>query len=151
MIKAQIEQQKAQLDGQKTQTEMGMKQQEMQMRMQEFGAKMQAETAKAEREGQSAQIEAAIKVMDQQIKGIELQIKQVELQRLMATPVETGEAHKPPSESISFKDLPPEGQAQMAAQAGIMLSPQEMADHQATLDAKEAEKAAAKAKKEPAE
>jgi hypothetical protein len=151
MVKAQIEQQKAQMDGQKTQAEMGMKQQEMQMRMQEFGAKMQFEAAKAEREGQSAQIEAAIKLMDQELKGIELQIRQVELQRLMATPVESGEAHKPPSESISFKDLPPEGQAQMAAQAGIMISPQEMAAHQATLDAKEAEKAAAKAKKEPAE
>lgn len=151
MVKAQIEQQKAEMDGQKMQAEMGFKQQEMQMRMQEFGAKMQSEAAKAEREGQSAQIEAAIKVMDQQIKGIELQIKQVELERLMATPVESGEAHKPPSESISFKDLPPEGQAQMAAQAGIVLSPQEMAAHQESLDAKEAAKAEAKAKKEPAE
>lgn len=149
MIKAQIEQKKAEMDGQKMQAEMGMKQQEVQMRMQEFGAKMQVETAKAEREGQSAQIEAAIKVMDQQIKGIELQIKQVELQRLMAAPVETGEAQKPPSESISFKDLPPEGQAQMAAQAGITLSPQEMADHQAEIDEKEAAKAAAK--KQPKE
>lgn len=33
---------------------------------------------------------------------------------------------KAPSESISFKDLPPEGQAQMAAQAGIQLSPQQI-------------------------
>jgi len=31
---------------------------------------------------------------------------------------------KAPSESISFKDLPPEGQAQMAQQAGIQLTPQ---------------------------
>lgn len=30
------------------------------------------------------------------------------------------------SESISFKDLPPDGQAQMAAQAGIKLDPQQM-------------------------
>lgn len=30
---------------------------------------------------------------------------------------------KPPSESINFKDLPPEGQMQMAAQAGIRLAP----------------------------
>lgn len=34
---------------------------------------------------------------------------------------------KPPSESISFKDLPPEGKVQMAAHAGIQLDPQEMA------------------------
>jgi hypothetical protein len=37
---------------------------------------------------------------------------------------------KTPSESISFKDLPPEGQAQMARQAGIHLSPRIFAQHQ---------------------
>lgn len=34
---------------------------------------------------------------------------------------------KGPSESISFKDLPPEGKVQMAAKAGIQLSPEEIA------------------------
>ncbi len=34
---------------------------------------------------------------------------------------------KPPSKSISFKDLPPEGKAQLAAQAGIALNPEEIA------------------------
>lgn len=38
---------------------------------------------------------------------------------------------KMPSESISFKDLPPEGQAQMAAQAGIHLPPETFAAHAA--------------------
>lgn len=33
-------------------------------------------------------------------------------------------AAKPPSESISYKDLPPEGKAQMAAQAGITVNPE---------------------------
>jgi hypothetical protein len=38
---------------------------------------------------------------------------------------------KPPSESITYKDLPPSGQAQLAAQAGIKLNPDElMAQHQ---------------------
>jgi hypothetical protein len=37
---------------------------------------------------------------------------------------------KPPSESISFKDLPPEGQAQMAAQAGIQLDAEELEERQ---------------------
>jgi hypothetical protein len=32
-----------------------------------------------------------------------------------------------PAESIAFKDLPPDGQAQMAAQAGITLSPEDTA------------------------
>lgn len=36
---------------------------------------------------------------------------------------------KPPSESISFKDLPPEGKAQMAKQAGIELHPEALAAH----------------------
>lgn len=34
---------------------------------------------------------------------------------------EQPEQQKPPSESLSFKDLPPEGKVQMAAQAGIQL------------------------------
>lgn len=34
---------------------------------------------------------------------------------------------KPPSKSISFKDLPPEGKAQLAAQAGIAISPESAA------------------------
>lgn len=36
---------------------------------------------------------------------------------------------KVPSESIAFKDLPPEGKAQMAAQAGIQLHPEAIAAH----------------------
>lgn len=36
-------------------------------------------------------------------------------------------AAKPPSLSISFKDLPPDGQAQMAQLAGIQINPQDMA------------------------
>jgi len=157
MVKAQTEQAKAQadmqakqVDGQMKQQEFQMKaeqsQQDMQMRQQEFEAKMQAEMAKAQIDGQKAQVEAAIKVMEQQIKEIDLQIKQVELQKAMM-PTDTGEAAKPPSESISFKDLPPEGQAQMAAQAGIQLSPQQMADHAAEQAAQAAKQAAAKAKK----
>lgn len=38
---------------------------------------------------------------------------------------------KPPSESISYKDLPPEGQAQMAAQVGIQLDPNMLAQREA--------------------
>lgn len=36
-----------------------------------------------------------------------------------------------PKESINFKDLPPDGQAQMAAQAGIQLHPEGIAAHDA--------------------
>lgn len=92
-----------------------------------------------------AQTTDKAKNADIALKAIDLQIKKIELGKLVNTPVESGEAHKPPSESIAFKDLPPEGQAQMAAQAGITLSPQQMADHAEALDAKAAEQAKAKA------
>jgi len=42
-----------------------------------------------------------------------------------------GPQGKPPSESIQFKDMPPDGQVQMAAQAGIKLDPQALAEKQA--------------------
>lgn len=38
-------------------------------------------------------------------------------------PPQQQQQEKPPSESISFKDLPPDGQIQMAAKAGIQLDP----------------------------
>ncbi len=41
-----------------------------------------------------------------------------------------GQPAKGPSESISFKDLPPEGKAQMAQQAGIQLNPEELAQQE---------------------
>lgn len=82
----------------------------------------------------------AIKELDRAIREIDLEKAQVELIKIQSAPIDAGMAHKPPSESIAFKDLPPEGQAQMAAQAGIILSPQQMADHQAAKDAKEAAK-----------
>lgn len=37
---------------------------------------------------------------------------------------------KPPSESINYKDLPPEGKAQLAAKAGIQLHPEGIAAHE---------------------
>lgn len=36
---------------------------------------------------------------------------------------------RPPSESISFKDLPPEGKVQLAKQAGIDITPQSVIEH----------------------
>lgn len=50
---------------------------------------------------------------------------------------DAGPQGKSPSESINFKDLPPEGQAQMAQQAGLNLNAQHFTDHlinQAILD-----------------
>lgn len=47
---------------------------------------------------------------------------------------------KPPGESINFKDLPPEGKAQMAKQAGIDLHPAVIESDEAKKDAVEMEK-----------
>lgn len=49
---------------------------------------------------------------------------------------------KPPSESISFKDLPPEGKVQMAKQAGIDINPQQVEAEEAKQDEREAKKKA---------
>ncbi len=49
-------------------------------------------------------------------------------------------AAKPPSESINFKDLPPEGKAQMAKQAGIELHPEAIAAHDAEVKLKDSER-----------
>ena len=46
------------------------------------------------------------------------------------------EETKPPNQSISFRDLPPSGKAQMAAQAGIQLTPEDLALQQAQEAAK---------------
>ncbi len=85
--------------------------------------------------------------------AVELEKARVELEKLRTPePEAPAEAEKGPSESIAFKDLPPEGQAQMAAQAGIQLSPEALQQHAENEAKKQADlKAAAKPKaKEPA-
>lgn len=49
---------------------------------------------------------------------------------------------KPPSTSISFKDLPPDAQAQLAAQAGIQMDPEAVAAFRDNETAKEANRSA---------
>jgi hypothetical protein len=175
-IKAQTEQAKIQAEGQKAQTEAQTAQADNQVKLitaqtqaqEKAHALQQKDAAETEKQRQAAATfdqnlrialmtaettdkaklaEIAIKEMDKAIKEIDLEMKRTELQKLLNAPTDTGEAAKPPSESISFKDLPPEGQAQMAAQAGIDLSPQQMADHAAEQAKQEAKKAAVKAKK----
>jgi hypothetical protein len=69
--------------------------------------------------------------------GYENQVKQLITQSIQQQQVPPQQAQtkqetpKGPSESINFKDLPPEGQTQMAAQAGIKLTPQVIAQNQA--------------------
>ena len=53
-----------------------------------------------------------------------------DLQQLMPPP-----SPPPPKESISTKDLPPEGVVQQAAKVGIQISPEQVAVHQVALEA----------------
>lgn len=57
-------------------------------------------------------------------------VQQVIQQRQQAAQAAAGGEKKGPSESINFKDLPPEGKAQMAKQAGIDLHPEAIAAHE---------------------
>jgi len=82
--------------------------------------------------------------------SIEMEKTRLELEKLR-TPEQTAEPDKGPSESINFKDLPPEGQAQMAEQAGISLTPDVMQQHADNEAAKQMElKKAAKPKSQAA-
>jgi hypothetical protein len=92
---------------------------------------------------------AAQKHAQEMDKGrLEVELKRIELEKLRTPePEAPAEPEKGPSESISFKDLPSEGQAQMAAQAGITLTPQTLQQHADDQQQKQADlKAAAKPK-----
>ncbi len=123
----------------------------------------EAETHRMDMEARQA--EAANKQQEQALKlrtieeqhrqkmehgALEIAKAHAELAKLQTPePEAPAEADKGPSESISFKDLPPEGQAQMAAQAGIQLSPEALKAHADAEAKKQADlKAAAKPKAE---
>lgn len=109
-----------------------------QQRAAQFSQDLKVAWMKEETANKDKLVSIAIKELDRAIKEIDLEKARVEFDTLMNAPLDTGVGRKPPSESISFKDLPPEGQAQMAAQAGIILSPQQIADHQAASDEQQA-------------
>lgn len=61
--------------------------------------------------------------------GNDPRVKQAIDMRQQAAQAAAGGAAKPPSESINYKDLPPEGQFQMAKKVGIELHPEGIAAH----------------------
>jgi hypothetical protein len=71
-------------------------------------------------------IELQIQEAKTKMSGLKLQEAQAakQLEVLMNPPPPKPPETRPPSESISFKDLPPEGQVQLAAKAGIQIGPQ---------------------------
>lgn len=58
-----------------------------------------------------------------------LQMKQQAAQQASAAANNGNTEEKPPSQSINFKDLPPEGKVQLAEKAGIHLHPEGIAAH----------------------
>lgn len=56
-------------------------------------------------------------------------VQQVMQQKQQQAQSQAQSSAKPPSESINFKDLPPEGKAQMAKQAGIDITPDSALRH----------------------
>jgi len=121
--------------------------QQLKMNQQAEQAKMQSQNEQAKAKMASDEQLAALNIQSQeriaQMK-IESEAKIAVIKAHMTS--SAGSEQKAPSESISFKDLPPDGQAQMAAQAGIFLSPQQIADHTAQ---QAAEAAKAKAANQP--
>ncbi len=125
--------------------------------------KGQIELAKHQMEMQAAQQDAVFKHQEQAMKlrtleeqhqqnlqrgALEIQRVRIDLEKLR-TPEQNAQ-DRGPSESISFKDLPPEGQAQMAQQAGIMLTPDTMKQHADSEASKQlALKAAGKPRPQP--
>jgi hypothetical protein len=120
--------------------------QQLKMNQQAEQAKMQSQNEQAKAKMASDEQLAALNIQSQeriaQMK-IESEAKIAVIKTHMTS--SAGSEQKAPSESISFKDLPPDGQAQMAAQAGIFLSPQQITDHTAQQAAE-----AAKSRSNPA-
>jgi hypothetical protein len=93
--------------------------------------------AAEKQQDQQMQLMAAQNAADIQIKAEREATKQQELQLRAAelfnlhggNTKEAPKEDKGPSESISFKDLPPEGQVQMARQAGINISAESAKAH----------------------
>lgn len=81
--------------------------------------------------------------------GVDPQVEQRrnEMAKRAAMAMQTPQGPPPPSEAINFADLPPNGQVQMAQQAGIQLTEQDIAakqqaDQQAKQDQAQAKQAA---------
>lgn len=62
-------------------------------------------------------------------QAIQMQ-QQAAQQQAAAAAQPAANAPKPPSESINFKDLPPDGKVQLAAKAGLTLHPEGVAAHE---------------------
>jgi hypothetical protein len=121
----------------------------------EMGAQKQEEQQK------QAQMQQQLQIADQsakhQLEAEKVSTKQFEAMAKVAAaikPEPQKEAPAPqepkgPSESIAFKDLPPEGQAQMAAQAGISLHPDHIRAEQDRQAMQEAQMEVLRAKLKP--
>lgn len=88
---------------------------------------------------------------EMELGALKLEEQRLKVAALTAVPDEA-ETAKPPSESINYKDIPPEAQSQMLVQAGIEVSPEALAQHaeETAAQALEQKQAAKPKAKEPA-
>ena len=100
--------------------------------------RLRLETDYGELEQQNPDIVAAFDIHVQEHEQI--------VQQRMQAMAQAANPQKAPSESIPYKDLPPIGQIQMAAQSKIQLTPQDIMQQEATKAAEKAAEQAAKSK-----
>lgn len=127
-----------------------LKQAEVQASQQIEMAKAQAnqvkEAAQLQGDIQKAQADRDLQM---QLKGMDLQLQREKMQIDAQVRAHEASIPKAPAEAVPFDSLPPEGQVQMAAQAGINITAVQMAAHAAQQAAQAAAQAAAKAKPAP--
>lgn len=70
-------------------------------------------------------------LMEKEVQKHQAQQQAAQQQAQMQAQLEAMKQKSKPAESIRYSDLPPEGKLQLAAQAGIQLSPQSVAMHEA--------------------
>lgn len=170
VIKAQSEAQNAQAMAQKNQAE-GQRavmeaqtkaaNEESNRKIRETEARDASQAKAVELQGKQQLIELDLTqkrqkhAQDMDIGHLTLEKTFLEVERIKAealAPAEPAEVAKPPSESIAYKDIPPDAQSQMLAQAGIDASPDDLAAHaEKTAADAAALKQASKPKKEPAQ
>ena len=113
----------------------------------------QKQAAKAAEQAEEAKhLALADRAAEMQLEAEKVAVKQAEamvkaMQMMKPEPAKVEKTEdKAPSESINFKDLPPDGMIQMAKQAGITITPQMIEAEQKRQEDIKAKEAAAKAK-----
>ena len=119
---------------------------------QELEMAQQRQAQQAEEAEEQKKLMLADRAAEMQLEAEKVAVKQAEamvkaMQMMKPEPAKVEKTDdKGPAESINFKDMPPDGQIQMAKQAGITITPQMIEAEQKRQEEIKAKEAAAKAK-----